>query len=39
MREVCEDIKQLYQNISDYLLLHDPLQEECARQVKAIGDF
>lgn len=36
---VCEDLKHLVYNISDYLLLNDPLQELCSRAIRMLHDF
>ena len=39
IRQVCEDLKHLVQNISDYLLLSDPLQEQCTRAIRMLHEF
>lgn len=37
--EVCRDLKHLYLNVCDYLLLSDPLQETMERLIRGIIDF
>lgn len=39
IKQVCEDLKHLVHNISDYLLLNDPLQEICSRAIRMIHEF
>lgn len=33
---MCEDIKHIYNSISDYLLLDDPLQSQIERLIRAL---
>ena len=39
IQQVCEDLKHLISNISDYLLSTDPLQELCTRAFRMINEF
>lgn len=39
VKEVCNDIKILYENVKQYLLLQDPLQEELDKYISFLYDF